>query len=391
MLEGSKTRNFVELLCKAVLKQTFTMQGSKTLLPVKFPILPEVIKKLCDQVIKILRKEPTLLRFKPPAKIFGSIHGQFRDLLRFFESFGVPDKSPGFGQSDIEAVGYVFLGNYVDRGKNSLEVICTLLALKLRHPREIILLRGAHEDRFINVNEGLATECEERLGENTRDPQSVFHKLNEVFEYMSLACVIGKKVLCVPSGIGETFEKISEIQEISKPIKIEHGESKSSKNQMVLDLLWSDPVQDLSESHNKLNEQRSHIANGAIIKFGVNRIKSFMKKNEFDVLIRSHEPVKEGVEKFGNTNLYTVFSCSDYGGTHKNFASLLHFKKHQNQLKSLSIEHIQGYTKWYSFNNLRKSFLNRSIFTNEDSINDTGPRDTVTPLRNFKNIQKNNN
>lgn len=336
-------------------------------------------------MIPILSKEPMLIPFKPPAKIFGSIHGQFRDLLRFFEHFGVPATNPGFGQSDIEAVGYLFLGNYVDRGKNSLEVICTLLALKLKYPREIILLRGAHEDKVINMNEGLATECEERLDDNVRDPLSVFHKLNEVFEYMSLACLIGKKVLCVPSGIGETVEKIEEIKKIKKPFKLDHGDNSCLHNNIVLDLLWSDPVQDLSQNANKLNEQRSHIASGKIIKFGVSRIKSFMQKNEINILIRSHEPVEDGVEKFGETNLYTVFSCSDYGGTHKNLAALLHFKKHQNQLKSLSIEPKKGMTEWYTFNNLKKSFLNRSVFTNEDSYAETmGPRESVTPLRKYK-------
>lgn len=349
-----------------------------------------MIKKLCDQVIVILKKEPQLISFKPPAKIFGSIHGQFRDLLRFFETFGVPDTNPKFGQSDIEAVGYVFLGNYVDRGKHSLEVICTLLALKLKYPREIILLRGAHEDPFINLNEGLASECEERIGENVRSPKSVFSKLNQVFEYFSLACVIGKKVLCVPSGIGGHLQSISEIQKIPKPTKVIHGESNSQSNKLVLDLLWSDPVQDLNQNANKLNEQRSHIANGGIIRFGVDRIKAFMKNNGFDVLIRSHEPVKDGLEKFGDTNLYTVFSCSDYGGTHKNRAALLHFKKHQNQLKSLSIAPMEGATDWFSFTNLRKSFLTRSIFTNDDSqVDIVGPRESVTPLRKYVDKKSN--
>lgn len=390
MHEGSKSQNFVEILCKSVLKHTLSPDGSGLQLPKKFPISPVVIKKLCDQVITILKKEPQLIRFKPPAKLFGSIHGQFRDLLRFFELSGVPDKNPRFGQSDIEAVGYVFLGNYVDRGKHSLEVICTLLALKLKYPREIIMLRGAHEDQFINMNEGLATECEERIGENVRSAGSVFSKLNEVFEYLSLGCVIGKKVLCVPSGIGGHLQSISEIQKIPKPTKVVHGENDSLSNKIVLDLLWSDPVQDLSQNENKLNEQRSHIANGSIIRFGVDRIKSFMKSNGFDVLIRSHEPVEQGVEKFGETNLYTVFSCSDYGGTHKNRAAILHYKKHQNQLRSVSIAPEEGATEWFSFNNLRKSFLNRSVFTNDDSVGDImGPRESVTPLRKYIGKKKN--
>lgn len=376
----------VNTLCSQILQKMFykpNPEQSKK----KFQLESKVIIALCRQMITILKKEPTLVRFKPPAKIFGSIHGQHDDLLRMFEKYGVPDSIPGFGQSDIEAVGYVFLGNYVDRGKNSLEVLCTLFSLKLKYPREIVLLRGAHEDRFININEGLGTECENRLSENINSSSSVFSKINEVFDHLPLACLLGQKVLCVPSGIGEHIKSIEQIKTIKRPITISHAEKLSLEEKLVLDLLWSDPVQDLDEDSNQFNEQRSYIAHGNVIKYGVKRIKTFMASNNIDVLIRSHEPVKDGVEKFGDTNLYTVFSCSNYGGTHQNSAALLHFKKHKNQLKSLSIEPQENSTHWFSFDKLKKSHLTRSVFmnANEDSgIDLMGPRDTVTPLRKFK-------
>ena len=75
--------------------------------------------------------------------------------MRFFKTYGVPDNDANFEKTDIEALDYLFLGNYVDRGKNSLEVICTLFALKLKFPKGINLLRGAHEDININRYEGL--------------------------------------------------------------------------------------------------------------------------------------------------------------------------------------------------------------------------------------------
>lgn len=332
-----------------------------------------------------------MVNIKPPVKIFGSLHGQVTDLLRFFERFGVPDKHAGFGNSDIEAVGYVFLGNYVDRGTRSLETICLLFALFLKHPHEIVLLRGAHEDKHINSNEGLLTECETRISDPFKNAKNVFAKINEVFEYLPLACLINKKVLCVPSGIGEHVVSIDQIQKLKKPIKIEHGGKLTPDQKIVFDLLWSDPVQDLEENKNTINEQRSYIAKGTVIKFGVNRIKSFMLQNSLDILIRSHEPVREGVEKFGETNLFSVFSCTDYGGTHNNDAACLHFKKHKNELKPLIIGPEAGSTSWYSFNNLKKSFVNRSMFMGEneqETIELIGPRQTVTPLRNFKQPSK---
>jgi protein phosphatase len=66
-----------------------------------------------------------------PLKIFGSIHGRFADLLRFFSNFGFPIDEEG---GDIEKFDYLFLGNYVDKGFNSLETVILLFALKIKFP-----------------------------------------------------------------------------------------------------------------------------------------------------------------------------------------------------------------------------------------------------------------
>jgi hypothetical protein len=85
-----------------------------------------------------------LIGARSPTKIFGSIYGRFQDLLNIFENFGYPD------EKEMEIVEYVFLGNYVDKGFNSLETICLLMALKIKYPDHIRLLRGKHEDASVN-------------------------------------------------------------------------------------------------------------------------------------------------------------------------------------------------------------------------------------------------
>lgn len=89
---------------------------------------------MCDEVVSILESQATLLKVRAPIKIIGSIHGRFNELLRFFENFGAPSDDLENLDGDIEKFDYLFLGNYVDKGFNSLEVICLLFALKLKYP-----------------------------------------------------------------------------------------------------------------------------------------------------------------------------------------------------------------------------------------------------------------
>ncbi len=140
--------------------------------------------------------------------------------MRFFKKYGVPDNDPSFEKSDIEALDYLFLGNYVDRGRSSLEVICTLFALKLKFPRSIHLLRGSHEDIDVNKFEGLGHECKTRIKEDIENPKSVFQKINEVFNCLSLAALIDENILCIHSGIGTNLSFVNDLNRISKPYKI---------------------------------------------------------------------------------------------------------------------------------------------------------------------------
>ena len=154
-----------------------------------FHIKKEQVLELINEVMQVFHAQPMLIKaLKPPIKIFGNIHGNYNDLMRFFDIWRSPQEA-----GDICSFDYLFLGNYVDRGSQSLEVICLLLALKLKYPRQIFLLRGNHEDRNVNRYLGFGQECAQRFSENIDDPNSMFNKFNDLFEWLPLAAMINDK------------------------------------------------------------------------------------------------------------------------------------------------------------------------------------------------------
>lgn len=88
---------------------------------------------------------------------------------------------------------------------------------------------------------GLGDECTEKFDEDIKDPNSVFARINRVFEYMPLAALVEERILCVHGGIGATLNSIEEIEIISRPLEIIH-DPKMLEHKILLDLLWSDPV-----------------------------------------------------------------------------------------------------------------------------------------------------
>lgn len=120
-----------------ILQRLLEVRGSR---PGKNVQLSEnEIRGLCLKGREVLLSQPILLELEAPLKICGDTHGQYYDLLRLFEYGGFPPES-----------NYLFLGDYVDRGRHSLETICLLLCYKIKYPENFFILRGNHECASIN-------------------------------------------------------------------------------------------------------------------------------------------------------------------------------------------------------------------------------------------------
>ncbi|KAH8584532.1 serine threonine phosphatase alpha [Cryptosporidium sp. chipmunk genotype I] len=290
---------------------------------------PEVIQ-LCEMVFSIVKQEDMVLKLRTPVKVYGDIHGQYYDLMRLFHNYKAPiseELEDIFeAKGDIDSTDYLFLGDYVDRGSHSLETICLLFALKIRYPRQIHLIRGNHEDPIVNSLYGFKDECRRRLREDTDDPESCWNWFNRVFEYLPVGAIIEDRILCIHGGIGGSIHKVEQIKEIQRPLRPSQT-PQTEYEQRILDLLWSDPTDNDSLEGIVPNDTRDPDGCGFIVKFGPDRVIQFLCENNLDLIIRAHECVQDGFERFAGGKLITLFSATDYCGKHQNAGALLFIKR----------------------------------------------------------------
>ena len=222
---------------------------------------------------------------------------------------------------------YLFLGDFVDRGSFSLEVICLLFALKLRYPNQIHMIRGNHEDPTINAIYGFREECRRRLNEDVDNVNSCWNRFNNIFEWMPCGALIEGKILCIHGGIWGSINAVSEIEKFPRPLKVAQI-PQSIQEQKVTDLLWSDPSDHDHITGVTMNETRDPDGTGRIVKFGPDRVLEFLRNNApVSMIIRAHECVMDGFERFANGKLITLFSATDYCGHHKNAGALLFIRR----------------------------------------------------------------
>ncbi|KAL1745819.1 Metallo-dependent phosphatase-like protein [Schizophyllum fasciatum] len=257
------------------------------------------VQRLCLKAREILIEEGNVQHVDSPVTICGDIHGQFFDLLELF-------KLGGF----CPETNYLFMGDFVDRGFYSVETFLLLLALKVRYPDRITLIRGNHESRQITQVYGFYDECQRKYGSS-----NVWRWCCEVFDYLALAAMVDGRVFCVHGGLSPNLRTIDQIRAIDRKQEVPHDGT-------MCDLLWSDPddIQGWGLS-----------PRGAGYLFGPNITKAFIHDNNIDLVARAHQLAMEGYKLMFDRTIVTVWSAPNYCYRCGNVASILELDEHLTQ------------------------------------------------------------
>ncbi|KAI5920730.1 Metallo-dependent phosphatase-like protein [Camillea tinctor] len=249
------------------------------------------IVAICQRARECFLSQPALLELDAPVKIVGDVHGQYTDLIRMFEMCGFPPSS-----------NFLFLGDYVDRGKQSLETILLLLCYKLKYPENFFLLRGNHECANVTRVYGFYDECKRRCN------VKIWKTFIDCFNTLPIAAIVAGKIFCVHGGLSPALSHMDDIRNIARPTDVpDYG--------LLNDLLWSDPAD--MEQDWEANER------GVSYCFGKKVITEFLATHDFDLVCRAHMVVEDGYEFFNDRVLVTVFSAPNYCGEFDNWGAVM--------------------------------------------------------------------
>ncbi|XP_042891839.1 serine/threonine-protein phosphatase with EF-hands 2-like isoform X2 [Penaeus japonicus] len=342
----------------------------------KKPLHARYVYMILREGVRVLRQRTTITHattaISGQITVVGDLHGKLDDLLTILYKNGLPSTDNP----------YVFNGDFVDRGRRSIEVMLLLLALVIVFPAEVYLNRGNHEDLVMNARYGFCKE----LSRKYKAPHGprILRLLEEVYRWLPLATIIDNKVLVVHGGISlDTDLKWMATADRSKyrsvlrtpAARLEDGDEEGEDGvegsaackevrlftatyewKQVLDLLWSDPQPHLGCRPNSFRGGGSY--------FGPDITRDLLMKNGLSLLIRSHECKPEGYEFTHNNTCLTIFSASNYYEAGSNRGAYVklqgprlepHFVQYTADLKSrkLTIRERVGRMETSAFRELR--------------------------------------
>ncbi|NXT55055.1 PPE1 phosphatase, partial [Pluvianellus socialis] len=278
-----------------------------------------VLQLLCE-TRRVLKEMPNITHlstsYSKEITVCGDLHGNLDDLLLIFYKNGLPS----------EQNRYVFNGDFVDRGKNSMEILIILFAFLLIYPNDLHLNRGNHEDYIMNLRYGFTKEVSKKYKDHGKQ---ILCLLRDVFSWLPLATIIDSKVLILHGGISDTtdldFLNALERNKVRDHIHVEvilyFFQKLSNTNAkiklfalgkemaafcclQILDILWSDPRSQNGCTPNKCR--------GGGCYFGPDVTTKLFEKYNLKMLIRSHEFKPEGYEISHDGKVITIFSASNY-------------------------------------------------------------------------------
>ncbi|KAL7714971.1 serine/threonine protein phosphatase 2B catalytic subunit alpha isoform [Entamoeba marina] len=250
---------------------------------------------IVTQATAILQKQPTIKEVNAPVIIFGDIHGYYDDMIKTMSTLPLPTNKQ-----------YIFLGDYVDRGPSSCEVILYLFSLLICYPTTVHLLRGNHETTEMCSVSAFIKECKIKYSE------TFFNQVTNAFAHLPLALVVKGNIqgdiLCVHAGIGPKMTHLEQLKTVTKTAQLMPD---------VVDLLWSDPV-----SENKSCSMTQYCKNtgrGISVYYGKSAVEKFLSKNRYVTIVRGHQAFQDGYcqHTFGVKDrpipfVFTIFSAPGY-------------------------------------------------------------------------------
>jgi len=238
------------------------------------------VKVLCDKAREILMNESNVQAVKCPVTVCGDVHGQFHDLVELFRIGG-----------EVPNTNYLFMGDYVDRGYYSVETVTLLVALKVRYPERVTILRGNHESRQITQVYGFYDECLRKYG-----TANVWNMFTDLFDYLPLTALVENQIFALHGGLSPNVDTLDHIRALDRIQEVPHEGP-------MCDLLWSDP------------DDRSGWGispRGAGYTFGQDISENFNHNNGLTLVSRAHQLVMEGYNWSHDRNVVTIFSAPNY-------------------------------------------------------------------------------
>lgn len=266
------------------------------------------------ELLKRFRECPNFVTVTVPngedITVCGDTHGQFYDLQNIFKLNGKP--SP----TNL----YLFNGDFVDRGSYSVENVMTLFAYKLLYPDHVYLSRGNHEG--LNMNRVYGFEGEVRA----KYTSEVFDLFSEVFNALPTGHIINNTVFVVHGGLYSRDDVT--IADLQKPNRFRE----IPENGLLCESLWADPQPMPGRTPSKRGVDCPA--------FGPDVTATFLKNNNLELVVRSHEVKEEGYEVDHNGKCITVFSAPNYCDQMGNKGAFIRFTGGVMKPKFTTFTHV---------------------------------------------------